>query len=543
MMGRMRIGVSTLALGIALASSTNSYAAMRRSAVTAQIADYNAGQVAATGGSVTVPAGLAFYSVQGDGRSLEINSRLTVTLPAGFSFASQPSLFASGEPPMTSLVLVAGGVGAQTASFAIEGVPLTEDQSATLDSYAVQGATALETPVPPQAALPIAFQATNNAEIANNDRAPISAAAFASEPGLAVSAAGLNDFIDLTTPSLGTLFEAPRLAMFAVGVPDHRPDALFAAADTTTVAIIDLELLPEALLGTTLFPPDDTIAVLSPDGNPNSFGTSGTASVTVAGAFNGIGAAFAASDPFCTTPIAQGSATPTGITIPNAIPNAALQSGTDVFICITSAATTLLQESPDGWSVTLTPSSDPDFLAITVPTGTASSPSVATPRQSGFLLYDGGGVLGVTNFFTGDDAGYASLVRVNNASSTPATLFALVQPDSGGPMLSGPLGALGAGMGTVFTEAEIQAVVPGLDLANSGQRATLQLVVAGPTQQDQLQSSPAAAASGVLRPAAPVFAERLGGLVTATGLLLNPSGAVTAMPFGQDGAPVLAAPN
>ncbi|MEA2757079.1 MAG: hypothetical protein QOJ54_3368, partial [Aliidongia sp.] len=92
--------------------------------------------------------------------------------------------------------------------------------------------------------------------------------------------------------------------------------------------------------------------------------------------------------------------------------------------------------------------------------------------------YTNGGVVQVGNFFTGDDAGYSSLLRVNNAGSGTVQVFAFVQPDTGGPPLIGPLGTLGAGEGTVFTESVV-ASATGLNLANSGQRATIQLIIGG----------------------------------------------------------------
>ena len=121
----------------------------------------------------------------------------------------------------------------------------------------------------------------------------------------------------------------------------------------------------------------------------------------------------------------------------------------------------------------------------------------------------------------------------------------MVQPDTGGPQLTGLIGTLGAGMGTVFTEAQVQANVPGLNLANSGQRATLQLIIAGevdnaadiaaPRAARRLTVDQAAAAAqlfpaghGALPAVAPPPAAS--GVVSASGFLVNPSGTVTQMP-------------
>ncbi len=46
--------------------------------------------------------------------------------------------------------------------------------------------------------------------------------------------------------------------------------------------------------------------------------------------------------------------------------------------------------------------------------------------SSGVWTYFGNGVINVTNFFTGDNAGYATLPRVNNAGGMPGDIFALV---------------------------------------------------------------------------------------------------------------------
>ena len=145
-------------------------------------------------------------------------------------------------------------------------------------------------------------------------------------------------------------------------------------------------------------------------------------------------------------------------------------------------------------------------------------------------------------------SGYSSLLRVNNSGTNTATLFALVQPDTGGVPLTGPLGTLAGGIGTVFTEAQIQTVVPGLDLANSGQRSTLQLIVAGTVSllDEQFDAVHRASArshkpagtrafhqphSTTRRNVDPIelfFGDAAE--VQASGLLVNPNGVVTEMP-------------
>jgi hypothetical protein len=90
-------GASAVALGVALAGGSQAVPVTVPRTVTVAIADYNAAQVAQTGGTLTVNPGLAVYTVTSG--SLEINSRFTVTLPSGFTssrslrcFRSMPAL-------------------------------------------------------------------------------------------------------------------------------------------------------------------------------------------------------------------------------------------------------------------------------------------------------------------------------------------------------------------------------------------------------------------------------------------------------------------
>ncbi len=434
MQRRYVVGASALALGVALGlTPALAGPAAARSVSVPAVADYNAGQVKAAGDIVTVPSGLATYSV-GTG-TLEVNSRFTVTLPTGFSFSSQPALTDTGS---STFVLSSGGIGAQSATFTVTTAPLTPGLSATLLGFAVQGVTALETPIPVAAALPITMQSTNNSQILNNDAKPLSAPAFASEPGIAAVVDGNFSFIDLSSPTLGTLFSA-------------------GDADTTTVAIFDLTISAQTRDQAT-----GSTVVLSPDGQPNLLATTDTATVTVPGAFNGISGASIATDDSCATVVAAGTVTPGQISIPG------IPIGAELSVCITSACTALLQQDLNGFTAAVTPGTSTDFL------GTAAA--VDFP---GIVSYSGGGVISVTNFFTGDDAGYASLLRVNNAGSVASNIFALVQPDTGGAPLTGSLGSIAGGAGTVFSEAQVAAAVTGLELANSGQRATLSLIVSG----------------------------------------------------------------
>ena len=430
------VGASAIALSAALGSGPVLAGPSAARVLTVNIADYNAALVKSAGDIVTVPDGLATYHLNSG--TLEVNSRFTVTLPTGFSFSSQPALTDTGSAVFT---LSSGGIGSQSATFTVTGAPLLPTSTATLLSFAVQGVTALETPIPVEAALPITMQATNNSQINNNDPKPLSAPAFASEPGAAATFVGAIQFIDLTSPVLGTEFGTSP------------------AEDSTTAVISAIAISPELVDAGT-----QSVSVLQPSGILNTLSTADTATVTIPGLFNGISAAFASTGSDCTTPItgSTGTVAPTQLTVP------AVPINREVFFCVTSGGTTLMQQNPAGFHPTVTPGTSTDFLGAGV-----------NNEFPGLWTYFGGGVISVTNFFTGDDSGYASLLRVNNAGNTPANLFALVQPDTGGVPLTGSLGSIGAGEGTVFSLAQIEAAVSGLDLANSGQRSTLQLIISG----------------------------------------------------------------
>jgi hypothetical protein len=461
------LAASAVALSAALATG----GAQAHGTLAVTTANYNAASVTAAAGVITVPWGgvaSAVYAVTtlsgGATTSLEVNSRFTVTLPAGFSFASSPSLSTGGG--ITSTALIAGGIGSQTATFqigapAVAGgnTPLGVGGTLALNQVSVQGATALETP---GAALQITEQSTNNAEVLNNDPTPIFPSngvpppfTFTSDSGvLAAFTQTVLNFVDLTPPSLGTLFTVNP------GAPPF--------TDTPTVDIGHITLTGSGSLAA-----NGSTAIIS---------TTDTATITIAGFFNGIKTTFSALHN-TVTPASTGTATATSITIPAV---ATTFPGSDIFI--TATGTTFLQANNGNFTAAYAPSTGvTDFLGGTV-TSTANS-----------IAYTGGTSLGVTNFLTGSDAGYTSLVRLTNGSSTTQTVFAVAEPYTGGPQLVGSLGTIGAGIGTVFTEAQI-GTATGLALANSGQRATLTLI-----------SIPGVGA---------------GTLITASGLLVNPGGVV-----------------
>jgi hypothetical protein len=457
------VAASAVALSAALASGS----ALAHGTLSVSTANYNAASVAANSGIITVPWGngpAAVYSVTGLNNntistSLEVNSRFTVTLPSGFSFASAPSLTAGGASPTVQAVLASGGIGSQTVTFTISptGGPALDGTTLSLNQVSVQGATALETP---GAALQISVQSTNNAEINNNDPAPVFPTVtsgptfftFTSDTGVtATFSGGTDNGIDLTSPSLGT--------SFTLDFPTTGP-----SVDSTSVTLGSLSLTGSGSLAA-----NGSTAVIS---------STDTASVTISGFFNGIVAADAVVG---TTIVSPGTVTASTITIP-AVPLGGAQ------LVITSGGSTLLQQNVSargGFTASYGPGAGvTDFLGGSV-----------TNTQDN-ISYAGGQPINVTNFLTGSDAGYTSLVRFSNDSSLTNQLFAVEQPYTGGAPLVGSLGTIGAGVGTVFTEAQI-GTATGLTLANSGARATL-TILAIPGGQG----------------------------VTASGLLVNPGGVV-----------------
>jgi len=444
------VAASAVALSAALASGS----ALAHGTLATSIIHYNAAQVTAAGGTITVPwSGIAsaVYTVTPNGAtstSLEVNSRFTVTLPSGFTFFSQPALNPSSAGTSTSLI--SGGIGSQTATFTIGApppgnAPLAQGGTLTLTQVSVQGATALETP---GTSLSISVQAVSNSLISNNDAAPV----FATNPTF-VSTTGVNatfqssgaqapNFIDLRSPIFGTLFLTP-------------------GGDSANADLGTLTLIPDGSLGA-----NGAVAAVS---------TADAVTVTINGFFNGIKGAFSTvgASGCGGTVTSAGTATASSVSVPGA--TALAPGGND--ICITSNGSTLL--SPNG-----------NFTAAYAP-GAGATDFLGGPAASttDAITYTGGTVVPVTNFLTGSDAGYTSLVRVNNASNVLNTLFAVAQPYSGGPTLVGSLGSIGAGTGTVFTEAQI-GTATGLTLANSGQRATLSLIATpGPGGQNGVQAA------------------------------------------------------
>jgi hypothetical protein len=386
---------------------------------------------------------LATYTVNPGGGTLEINSRLTVTLPAGFTFNSSPSLAVSSGG--ATLALIQGGSGSQFAVFEVDNAPISGGESVTLGSFAVATGTLLDTPIPVAAALPLTMQATNNALTTDNDATPFSAGAFASEPGAVATFVGAFSTIDLAPDSFGEEFGPP---------------------DTPTTEIGRVLIQPEISIPNPV-PLQQPINILTPAAAPNSLSTGDTVTVMIGGSFAGIQTAFASSSANCLSPISGTTATVSPFQI--AVSGVPINQNNPTFLCMTSSGQTLLPQNPTGFTASVVPGTSTDFLGVA---------ATITPGNAGSITYTNGGVVPVGNFFTGDDAGYSSLLRVNNAGTGTVQVFVLAQPDTGGPALIGPLATLGAGEGTVFTEPQVESST-GLNLANSGQRATIQLIIGG----------------------------------------------------------------
>jgi hypothetical protein len=472
------VAASAVALTAALAGGS----AFAHGTLIVQTANYNAAAVAnAAHGIITVPWGglaSATYAVTANGvsTSLEVNSRFVVTLPTGFTFNSAPSLTVGGPtggtgPGATTTTLVNGGIGTNSATFLINVAPIPSGSvmggiiqpgtgTLSLNQVAIQ-ATGVDPLATPGAAANITVQSTNNATTTNNDAAAVTGAAptFTSDSGATTSFLnGGGNFVDLSSPSLGTEF-----------LVDGTADSTL--VDIGTVTVRATGSLNAAGLQTTL-------------------STADTATLTISGAFTGIASAKAVT----------GEQTVTVVPTANAITFPGVDVGANnamTEITLISSETTLLAQNG------APPGGGPGFSVSVAPTtGTSGvtdfllGPSVT--NQVDAVPYTGGQVLSATNFFTGSDAGYTSVLRVSNGGTAPTNLFALVQPYSGGPELTGSLGpALAAGTGTVFTLANLVTAIPGLNLANSGQRATVQVIATG-----------------------------TGAGVTASGLLVNPGGVV-----------------
>jgi hypothetical protein len=291
--------------------------AIAKGTLTVTVADYNSAQVAANGNVVTVPEAStintvyyeALYALAG-GTKLESGSLLTVTLPAGFTFASTPTLYFTlfGGPDDN---LISGGVGFQSATFQI---------STAVASGAVYLYPAFKMNAPALASqfggspLPLSMQATGNATSSNNDSSPLSQPAFAHAVGsLPDTITPGTGTIDLANPFYGDQFVASGKTI----------------ADSGFVAVfsIDTELND---------PFNSNVSVLTPSGTINVLEPSDTANITIYGAFIGIGIAYASTSTggVCKSPAPGGAGVYAGTVTDSSISFSGVPINTPVQICV-----------------------------------------------------------------------------------------------------------------------------------------------------------------------------------------------------------------
>lgn len=434
-----RIAASAVALTAALASS----GAFAKGTVTAPLVDYNSAQVAEANGDVSVPFGgilaNAVYTVAA-GTQLEVGSRFTIALP-GFLFQSQPALAAPGA---TTFSVIGGGIGSETITYQVAGAAVPAGGTLSVGPFSMSGATALESQFGGNA-LPMTFQATSNASTTNNDTAPVSVPVFTHAVG---------SLPDTITPGSGAI----NLASTPPGTQFVPNGATVAGSGLVATFAINTELND---------PFNSNAPVLSPGGLANSLNPSDTVTIQVDGNFTGIKTAYA--DPTVTTCAAS---------VPSGAFAATVTAGSVVFAGVPVNTPVQICMIPDGATL-LIPGTEPYVYTYSAGTSTDFFGGLSQTTAGNFYTYTGGTSQAVTNFFTGSDSGYTTLLRVNNVGKGSASVIAEFQPWSGGDVLIGDLGTIEPGTGTIFTLAQLETAVPGLSLPNSGARATLTIIGTG----------------------------------------------------------------
>jgi hypothetical protein len=404
--------VLAAALGICCIFSGAAFA----NTLTTNIADYNAAKVALVDGALTVPADLATYNVTTT--ALPAGSTLVVTLPPNFTFASTPSLSSSGA---STFVLTMGGSGAQFATFQVATSDLVVGDNASLATFMVNGAAALETLTPIADALPIQFQS------AVADATPLVQGAFASEPGATALYVGAIQFIDQTAPSLGKLYGEN-------------------GTDSATIVTSAIAISPQSVDTAT-----QSVSVLNPDGTPNTLAPTDTAEVIIGGKYLGIISAFSASQSNCTTVLDQGTATLQSFTVP------AVPLNTEVFFCITAGGTIPLQFNNSGFTpVTVLPGDSTDFLSAPVNIeydGNAACANIGTCISAAFEADDAvaGKVISMTFTVDNSGGGYLDASDQTNVAFTDTLPMSLLiaSPDGLSSTCTGGTASVNAATNTV----------------------------------------------------------------------------------------------
>lgn len=289
--------------------------------ISGNVADYNAGQVKASNGVLTVPANVATYTATS---TLAIGSTFVVTLPPGFTFGSAPTLTTSGTATFT---LSGGGAGSQSATFTIATAAVTSGQTISLAGFTLHGATALETVTPVASALPLTMQAVGT------DGAALSFKAFASDTGATAEFVGAILFIDVRPPSNATEF---------VQSPDSRQTVFSAFAFEAQTR--------DAVTG--------TVPILGSNGMANSLSNADKVTLTMHGEFGGIGKVFSSSNASCTNVLSYGTVHAQSVRFTNVAINV------ETFFCMIGDGG-VLQANPHGYTaVTARPASGTtDFVS------------------------------------------------------------------------------------------------------------------------------------------------------------------------------------
>ncbi len=326
MLKHLVIGLGALALTVAMIDRN----AFANGTFAVILADYNSAQVAENDYVVTVPEyttinGIFYNSAYTltAGTKLEAGSLLTLTLPAGFTFNTVPSLcfFQFDDYDVN---LISGGVGSQSLTFQI--VTAVTDTAYTVivyPSFKINTPTSFASSYGGNS-LALSIQATGNATAANNDPNPVSQPAFQHAVG---------SLPDTITPGGGqiTLANPYYGDQFVAGGSDG--NTIMDSGSVATFAIVTETTDP---FNQIVYDGNSVdVPVLSPNGALNTLDPSDTANITVEGYFNGIGLAYADTTAgACQDAIPSGTGMYTGTVTNRSISFSGIPINTPVQICI-----------------------------------------------------------------------------------------------------------------------------------------------------------------------------------------------------------------
>jgi hypothetical protein len=189
-------------------------------------------------------------------------------------------------------------------------VVATSDGAATstivLGGYSLKGATALETVTPVYSALPLTMQAIGI------DAQPLPFPEFASDSGIEAVFVGAIQFIDLSSPSNGSMF---------YGSPDS-PTAVISAV---------------AIQAQTVDFATQSTPILNPDGQPNTLVSYDTATVELPGVLYGNIIAFSSFTSDCGSPLTQGKVTSNALIFPN------IPLNRELFFCVRATGNKIVE--------------------------------------------------------------------------------------------------------------------------------------------------------------------------------------------------------